>query len=53
MTNETMTADRIPVDVAVGVLVKRDADRVLHRTQLFDTVAQRLSGFAEPTRFHF
>jgi protein-L-isoaspartate(D-aspartate) O-methyltransferase len=36
-----------------AVLITRSADHGLTRTVLFDTVAQRLRGFAEPTRFHF
>jgi protein-L-isoaspartate(D-aspartate) O-methyltransferase len=36
-----------------AVLITRSADHGLARTVLFDTVAQRLRGFAEPTRFHF
>ena len=36
-----------------AVLVKRSADKGLVRTVLFDTVARRLIGFKEPTRFHF
>jgi len=36
-----------------AVLVRRGADRGLTRSVLFDTVAQRLRGFKEPTRFHF
>ena len=36
-----------------AVLVKRSADQGLARTVLFDTVAQRLRGFMEPSRFHF
>ena len=36
-----------------AVLVTRSADGGLSRQVLFDTVAQRLQGFAEPTRFHF
>jgi protein-L-isoaspartate(D-aspartate) O-methyltransferase len=36
-----------------AVLVTRSADQGLERTVLFDTVAQRLRGFPEPTRFHF
>jgi len=39
--------------VMTAVVIKRSADRGLSRTVLFDTVAQRLRGFAEPTRFHF
>jgi protein-L-isoaspartate(D-aspartate) O-methyltransferase len=36
-----------------AVLIKRSADQGLARSVLFDTVAQRLQGFAEPSRFHF
>ena len=36
-----------------ALLITRSADNGLTRTVLFDTVAQRLRGFAEPTRFHF
>lgn len=36
-----------------AVLITRNADRGLERTVLFDTVAQRLRGFAEPTKFRF
>jgi protein-L-isoaspartate(D-aspartate) O-methyltransferase len=36
-----------------AVLVTRTGEQGLERTVLFDTVAQRLSGFAEPTRFRF
>ena len=36
-----------------AVLVTRAADNALERTVLFDTVAQRLRGVKEPTRFHF
>ena len=36
-----------------AVLIKREADHGLTRTVLFDTVAPRLHGFKEPTRFHF
>ena len=36
-----------------AVLIKRGADNGLARTVLFDTVAQRLHGFREPSRFHF
>ena len=36
-----------------ALLITRGADRGLERRVLFDTVAQRLQGFAEPTRFHF
>ena len=36
-----------------AVLITRAADQGLARTVLFDTVAQRLRGFAEPTRFRF
>jgi len=36
-----------------AVLIKRSADQALSRQVLFDTVAQRLRGFEEPTRFRF
>jgi protein-L-isoaspartate(D-aspartate) O-methyltransferase len=36
-----------------AVLITRTADQGLERRVLFDTVAQRLRGFPEPTRFHF
>ena len=36
-----------------AVLVSRSGDHGLARQVLFDTVAQRLRGFDEPTRFHF
>ena len=36
-----------------AVLITRAADQGLARTVLFDTVALRLRGFAEPTRFRF
>jgi protein-L-isoaspartate(D-aspartate) O-methyltransferase len=36
-----------------AVLITRSGDEGLERTVLFDTVAQRLRGFPEPTRFHF
>ena len=36
-----------------AVLIKRSADQSLSRQVLFDTVAQRLRGFEEPTRFRF
>ncbi len=36
-----------------AVLVTRTGERGLERTVMFDTVAQRLSGFTEPTRFRF
>ena len=36
-----------------AVLITRTGDQGLERRVLFDTVAQRLSGFPEPTRFHF
>jgi protein-L-isoaspartate(D-aspartate) O-methyltransferase len=36
-----------------AVLVTRTGEQGLERTVLFDTVAQRLSGFTEPTRFRF
>jgi protein-L-isoaspartate(D-aspartate) O-methyltransferase len=39
--------------VMQAVLVTRMADRQYKRVELFDTVAPRLSGFGEPTRFQF
>ena len=36
-----------------AVLVRRDAPDGFHRVELFDTVAPRLEGFAEPTAFSF
>lgn len=36
-----------------AILITRSDDRGFERTVLFDTVAQRLRGFAEPTKFHF
>ena len=36
-----------------AVLYTRQSDKALSKVELFDTVAQRLDGFAEPTRFHF
>ena len=36
-----------------AILITRSDDRGFERTVLFDTVAQRLRGFAEPTRFRF
>jgi len=36
-----------------AVLIKRDAAHGVTRSVLFDTVAARLHGFKEPTRFHF
>jgi protein-L-isoaspartate(D-aspartate) O-methyltransferase len=36
-----------------ATLVRRTADHGFETTTLFDTVAQRLDGFAEPNRFHF
>lgn len=36
-----------------AVLITRTGDQGLERRVLFDTVAQRLRGFDEPTRFHF
>lgn len=36
-----------------AVLITRSDDQGLERRVLFDTVAQRLQGFAEPSRFHF
>lgn len=39
--------------VMQATLYTRQASGGFARTELFDTVAQRLDGFAEPTRFHF
>jgi protein-L-isoaspartate(D-aspartate) O-methyltransferase len=39
--------------VMQAVLITRVADRHYKRVELFDTVAPRLSGFGEPTRFRF
>lgn len=36
-----------------AILITRTSDEGLERTVLFDTVAPRLRGFAEPTKFHF
>lgn len=36
-----------------AVLITRSGEQGLQRSVLFDTVAQRLRGFPEPTRFHF
>ena len=36
-----------------AMLVRRSTDQGFEHTVLFDTVAQRLSGFSEPTRFQF
>jgi protein-L-isoaspartate(D-aspartate) O-methyltransferase len=36
-----------------ALLITRSAGNGLTRSVLFDTVAQRLRGFPEPTRFHF
>ena len=36
-----------------AILISRTDNAGLERTVLFDTVAQRLRGFAEPTKFHF
>jgi protein-L-isoaspartate(D-aspartate) O-methyltransferase len=36
-----------------AVLITRGAQQGFERRVLFDTVAQRLKGFGEPTRFHF
>jgi len=36
-----------------ALLITRNADHGLARSVLFDTVAARLQGFKEPTRFHF
>jgi protein-L-isoaspartate(D-aspartate) O-methyltransferase len=36
-----------------ALLITRTGDQGLERRVLFDTVAQRLRGFPEPTRFHF
>jgi len=36
-----------------AILITRTSDQGLERRVLFDTVAQRLRGFTEPTRFHF
>jgi protein-L-isoaspartate(D-aspartate) O-methyltransferase len=39
--------------VMQATLYTRQAEGGFSKTVLFDTVAQRLDGFAEPTRFHF
>ena len=36
-----------------ATLYTKQGDGACSRTVLFDTVAPRLDGFAEPTRFHF
>ena len=36
-----------------AVLLERSGEQGVERRVLFDTVAQRLRGFGEPTRFHF
>jgi protein-L-isoaspartate(D-aspartate) O-methyltransferase len=36
-----------------ATLYTRQANGSFAKTVLFDTVAPRLDGFAEPTRFHF
>jgi protein-L-isoaspartate(D-aspartate) O-methyltransferase len=36
-----------------AVLLERSGEQGVERRTLFDTVAQRLQGFEEPTRFHF
>ena len=36
-----------------AILITRSSDNGLERTVLFDTVAQRLRGFKEPTKFRF
>ncbi len=36
-----------------AILITRTSDQGLERTVLFDTVAQRLRAFKEPTKFHF
>ncbi|MBQ0961456.1 protein-L-isoaspartate O-methyltransferase [Ideonella sp. 4Y11] len=36
-----------------AVLVTRQGEAAFAKTELFDTVAQRLEGFAEPSRFRF
>ena len=41
------------VPVMRALLITRSGEQGLERRVLFDTVAQRLRGFAEPTRFHF
>ena len=45
---------RLVVQVIMrAVLVKRDSEQSFHTEVLFDTVAPRLSGFAEPSHFKF
>jgi protein-L-isoaspartate(D-aspartate) O-methyltransferase len=39
--------------VMQALLITRVADQQYKRVELFDTVAPRLDGFGEPTRFHF
>jgi protein-L-isoaspartate(D-aspartate) O-methyltransferase len=39
--------------VMQALLVTRVAEQQYKRVELFDTVAPRLNGFGEPTRFHF
>jgi len=39
--------------VMVATLYTKGADGSVGSTELFDTVAERLSGFDEPSRFHF
>ena len=39
--------------VMCAVLVTRVGDKEFRSVNLFDTVAPRLSGFDEPSRFHF
>ena len=41
------------VPVMRAMLVRRSIDQGFEHNVLFDTVAQRLSGFSEPTRFQF
>ena len=36
-----------------ATLYTRRSDSATSKVELFDTVAQRLDGFAEPTRFQF
>ena len=36
-----------------AVLLERSGEQGVERRVLFDTVAPRLRGFGEPTRFHF
>ena len=47
----TAIVGQLPVMRAL--LFTRSADQGMERTVLFDTVAQRLQGFREPSRFHF